>query len=159
MRSSDAFVFVWIILLAAPVASIVGQLQPLSAEETATPEPIAQQRGDASYYSDKFKGQPTATGEKFSQNKLTAASRELPLGTRATVTNEANGKSVNVTINDRGPYVDGRVIDLSKKAATKIGIGKDDGVAPVRVEARPSSQPTANLKAAVKSHATPPATN
>jgi peptidoglycan lytic transglycosylase len=152
MRSSDAFV--WIVLVAAPVAAIIGQLRPLGAEETVQAEPLAQQHGDASYYSDKFAGQPTATGETFSQNKLTAASRELPLGTRATVTNEENGKSVNVKINDRGPYVNGRVIDLSKKAASKIGI-KEQGIAPVKVEARPSSQPTEDLKEAVKSIATP----
>jgi rare lipoprotein A len=156
MRSSDAVVFVWIVLLAAPVAAIVGQFQPLDAKEMVKSEPITRQRGDASYYSDKLKGQTTATGEKFSQTKLTAASPDLPLGTRATVTNEENGKSVNVKINDRGPYVDGRVIDLSKKAAAKIGIGKKNGVAAVKVEARPSSQPTAELKAAVKSHATAP---
>jgi rare lipoprotein A len=152
MRSSDAFV--WIVLVAAPIAATVGQLQPLGAEETTEAEPLAQQRGDASYYSDKFTGQPTATGETFSQDKLTAASRELPLGTRATVTNEQNGKSVDVKINDRGPYVNGRVIDLSKKAASKIGI-KEQGIAPVKVEARPSSQPTEDLKEAVKSIATP----
>ena len=76
------------------------------------------------------------------------------LGTRVTVTNQQNGKSVDVKINDRGPYVDGRVIDLSKKAASKIGI-KEQGIAPVKVEARPSSQPTEDLKAAVQSIATP----
>jgi rare lipoprotein A len=77
----------------------------------------------------------------------------LPLGTRATVINEENGKSVNVRINDRGPYVDGRVIDLSKKAAKKIGIDKNQGVAAVTVEAKPSKQPTPELKEAVRSSA------
>jgi rare lipoprotein A len=153
MRSSDAFVFVWIVLLTAPVASIVGRLQPLSAEEMVKPELVARQRGDASYYSDKLKGHTTATGERFSQNRLTAASPDLPLGTRATVTNEENGKSVDVKINDRGPYVDGRVIDLSKKAAARIGIDKNNAVAAVKVEARPSRQPTADLKASVLSQA------
>jgi rare lipoprotein A len=111
----------------------------------AQQEPVVQQRGEASYYSDKFQGQTTASGDRFSQHKLTAASRSLPLGSRVTVTNETNGRSVDVTVNDRGPYVDGRVIDLSKKAAEKLKM-KEDGVVPVTVEARPSSQPTEELK-------------
>ncbi len=148
MRSSDAVVFIWIVLLAAPVAAVVGHVQPLGAEETNA-EPIAQQRGVASFYSDKYKGQTTANGEKFSQDKLTAASRVLPLGARATVVNEANGKSVDVKINDRGPYVDGRVIDLSKKAAARIGLSKEQGLTTVMVEARPSNQPTPELKDAI----------
>src|SRR5690242_16717965 len=111
MRSSDAFAFVCIVLLAAPLAAFVGQIEPLGAEEALRAEPIVQQRGTASFYSDKYKGQTTASGQKFSQNRLTAASRELPLGTTATVINEANGKSVDVKITDRGPYIDGRVID------------------------------------------------
>jgi len=118
----------------------------------AEDEPVLQQQGEASYYADKFHGRKTATGETFSQNKLTAASRDLPLGTHVTVTNQENGKSVDVKVNDRGPYVDGRVIDLSKKAAEKLDM-KDDGVAPVTVEARPSAQPTEELKQAVQEKA------
>jgi rare lipoprotein A len=115
-------------------------------------QPVTLQRGEASFYHDEFEGKKTATGETFSQQKLTAASRVLPLGSRVTVTNVENGKQVTVKINDRGPYVDGRVIDLSKKAARKLGIVKQ-GVAPVRVEARPSRQPTAELKEAVEAMA------
>jgi rare lipoprotein A len=114
----------------------------------AAQEDLLQQRGRASYYSDSFHGRKTATGETFSQNKLTAASRSLPLGSMVTVTNVKNGKSVDVKVNDRGPYVKGRIIDLSKKAAEKIGI-TGRGVAPVKVEARPSRQPTAELRDAV----------
>jgi rare lipoprotein A len=111
-------------------------------------EPVLQQAGQASYYSDTFQGRKTATGETFKQNALTAASPDLPLGTRATVTNQENGKSVDVKVNDRGPYAEGRIIDLSKKAAEKLDM-KKQGVAPVTVEAAPSSQPTEALKAAV----------
>ena len=77
---------------------------------------------------------------------MTAASRDLPLGSNAKVTNLKNGKSVNVEITDRGPYAKGRVIDLSKRAANSIGIDKQQGVAPVRVEASANAQPTAELK-------------
>jgi rare lipoprotein A len=150
MRSSDAFVFACIVLLVAPLAAFVGQIEPLGAEEALGAEPIVQQHGDASFYSDKYKGMTTASGEKFSQSRLTAASRELPLGTKATVTNEANGKSVEVKITDRGPYVDGRVIDLSKAAARRIGLGEDQGITAVKVEARPSGQPTPELQDAVR---------
>lgn len=125
--------------------------QPIAAPATG-PEPSARQHGAASFYSDRFRGRKTATGETFSQNKLTAASRDLPLGTRVTVTNRQNGKSVDVKVNDRGPYVRGRVIDLSKSAARQIGLGAK-GIASVTVEARPSHQETAELKEAVRKKA------
>src|SRR5689334_4107205 len=75
------------------------------------------QTGKASFYADSFEGNPTASGEKYRANKFTAAHKTLPFGTVVKVTNLANKESVNVTINDRGPYVEGRVIDLSKAAA------------------------------------------
>jgi len=78
--------------------------------------------GKASYYADKFEGRKTASGEIFHQKGLTAAHRTLPFGTKVKVTNIANGRSVKVRINDRGPFAEGRVIDLSKKAAKKIGM-------------------------------------
>lgn len=95
--------------------------------------PKITQSGKASYYADKFKGRPTASGEIFRQGKKTAAHQSLPFGTRVTVVNLANGRTVKVRINDRGPFVKGRIIDLSKKAARKIGMIKD-GV--VNVELR-----------------------
>jgi rare lipoprotein A len=122
--------------------------EPIEARRVGG-EPVVVQQGDASYYHDKFQGRETATGETFSQDKLTAASKDLPLGTKVKVTNEENGKSVTVRVNDRGPYVDGRVIDLSKKAADKLDI-KKDGVAPVEVEAKPSAQPDPEVKEAVQ---------
>ncbi|MCH5715389.1 septal ring lytic transglycosylase RlpA family protein [Niabella hibiscisoli] len=76
--------------------------------------------GKASFYADKFVGRKTASGTVFKQNKLTAAHKTLPFGTRVKVKNQANGKTVKVLINDRGPFVQGRIIDLSKKAAQRL---------------------------------------
>lgn len=78
--------------------------------------------GYASYYSDKLNGHSTASGEPFNNSKLTAAHKKLPFGTMVKVTNCNNGKSVIVRINDRGPFVTGRIIDLSKAAASTIGM-------------------------------------
>lgn len=76
----------------------------------------------ASWYGPGFNGRRTASGEIFNQNKLTAASRTIPIGSRVRVTNLQNGRSVNVRINDCGPYVKGRGIDLSRRAAQRIGL-------------------------------------
>lgn len=78
------------------------------------------QTGKASFYADKFEGRPTASGEKYKHSKLTAAHKSLPFGTVIRVTNLKNNLSVEVTVNDRGPYVEGRIVDLSKSAATKL---------------------------------------
>jgi rare lipoprotein A len=104
---------------------------------------VVEQVGEASFYGHGFHGKKTATGEKFDQNDLTAAHPTLPLGTTATVTNLETGNSVDVKINDRGPYVKGRDIDLSKRAAKELGMTKD-GVAPVKIEAEVA--PTENRK-------------
>jgi rare lipoprotein A len=77
-------------------------------------------KAKASYYANKFNGKKTASGERFSNSKLTAAHRKLPFGTKVKVTNIANGKWVMVVINDRGPFSGGFDIDLSKKAFDKI---------------------------------------
>ena len=91
------------------------------------------QTGQASYYADKFKGRPTASGEKYRHSKLTAAHLTLPFGTKVKVTNQDNQKSVVVRINDRGPFVEGRVIDLSKSAAELLEF-INAGLAEVRLE-------------------------
>lgn len=91
------------------------------------------QTGKASFYADKFEGRPTASGEKYKHSKLTAAHKTLPFGTKVRVTNTANNQTVEVVINDRGPYVDGRVIDLSKSAAEKLGF-VNLGLADVKIE-------------------------
>src|SRR6056297_561279 len=89
--------------------------------------------GYASWYGGKFQGRQTASGEIFDTNKLTAAHKSLSFGTVVEVTNLDNGKSIEVRINDRGPFVEGRIIDLSRAAATKIGM-MSTGIAPVKVE-------------------------
>lgn len=90
--------------------------------------------GKASYYANQFHGRKTANGETFNMNELTAAHPSLPFGTWVRVTNLRNGRDVIVRINDRGPFVKGRVIDLSVQAAKAIGLLKS-GTAQVRVEA------------------------
>lgn len=86
------------------------------------PRPDAfQETGVASWYGRQHHGKRTASGEPYDMNALTAAHRSLPLGTRVVVTNLDNGRSIEVRINDRGPYTDGRVIDLSYAAARRLG--------------------------------------
>ncbi len=82
-------------------------------------------RGKASYYADKFHGRSTASGEVFDQNKLTAAHRSLPFGTKLKVKNLKNNRSIVVIINDRGPFVEGRIIDLSYEAARQLDMLQD----------------------------------
>jgi len=91
------------------------------------------QRGVASYYHDSFQGNRTASGEIYRKRVRSAAHKSLPLGTKVRVTKLSNGKSVVVRINDRGPFVKGRIIDLSRRAARDLGILKN-GVAKVKVE-------------------------
>ena len=91
------------------------------------------QKGIASWYGPGFHGNHTANGEIYNQYDLTAAHPSLPLGTHAMVTNLTNGRSVEVRVNDRGPFVGGRAIDLSYAAARVIGM-VGPGTAPVRVE-------------------------
>ena len=90
-------------------------------------------RGIASFYGEEFQGRPTASGEPFNQHHLTAAHRTLPFGTRVRVKHLATGKSIVVRINDRGPFIEGRIIDLSREAARHLGIYQD-GVALVKLE-------------------------
>ncbi|HEY2920319.1 MAG TPA: septal ring lytic transglycosylase RlpA family protein [Candidatus Binatia bacterium] len=89
--------------------------------------------GKASWYGRGFHGKPTASGEVFDQRLMTAAHKTLPLGSRARVINLKNGNSVEVTINDRGPFEPGRIIDLSRAAAGELGI-LESGLAQVRIE-------------------------
>lgn len=91
------------------------------------------QTGKASFYADKFEGHLTANGEKYHHNKLTAAHKSLPFGTRVRVTNMANQLTVEVVINDRGPYAEGRIIDLSKSAAEKLNF-VNQGLTEVKIE-------------------------
>lgn len=85
-------------------------------------EPAIWRSGVASYYGHRFHGRPTANGERFDMNAMTAAHKTLPFGTRVRVTNPSTGKSVVVRINDRGPFTRGREIDLSRAAAIELGL-------------------------------------
>lgn len=90
----------------------------------------ADQCGLASWYGPGFHGKRTASGERFNENAMTAAHKTLPMGTIVKVKNQRTGKTIKVRINDRGPYAKGRVIDLSKAAAARLGT-KNAGVAKV----------------------------
>jgi rare lipoprotein A len=98
--------------------------------------------GKASFYAHMFTGRKMADGKRMDPGRNNAASRTLPLGTTATVTNLETGKSAVVTIQDRGPYVEGRIVDLSPSTARKIGITHRQGVA--KVEVAPIAVPLAN---------------
>ena len=102
---------------------------PFARHEDAAATPMASQ-GLASFYSE---GARTASGEKFDANELTAAHPTLPFGTRLRVTNVATGRSVTVRVNDRGPYVPGRVVDVSYSAANALGM-VGSGVAKVKLD-------------------------
>jgi len=104
-------------------------------EVRLSPPPPRPKQELASWYGPGFNGRLTTTGERFNENAMTAASKTLPLGSHVVVTNPQNGRSVEVRINDRGPHVRGRTLDLSRRAAQKLGITKK-GVA--RVEITPS---------------------
>jgi len=122
-----------------------------SSTENATSNgerPLIVQHGIASWYGPGFEGRRAADGQIFHSSHMTAAHRWLPLDTRIRVTNLESGKSVEVRVNDRGPYVKKRVLDLSKAAAEKLEM-KKDGVAPVRIEVFPKDQPDQRTREAV----------
>ena len=107
----------------------VAQVEPEAVEEPA--DVIAE--GEASYYGFELAGNRTASGERFNPRELTAAHRTLPLGTKLRVVNMTNGRSVVVRVNDRGPFVKHRIIDVSYGAAQEIGMVRA-GKAKVRLE-------------------------
>ncbi len=117
--------------LASPAHVALALFLTVSSAQAAPPAPV--QTGVASYYAPNLAGKPTASGEPHEPNALTAASRSLPLGSTAKVTNTENGRSVTVEGNDRGPYPKNRILDVSPKAAEHLGF-KDDGVAKVAVQ-------------------------
>jgi rare lipoprotein A len=115
--------------------SIVRTIDPVAAEEKVY-QAIGQ--GTASFYGSELAGNRTASGERFNPHGLTAAHRTLPLGTKLRVTNVANGRSVIVRVNDRGPFVGRRVIDVSLGAAREIQMVRS-GTAQVRLELVPTT--------------------
>ena len=90
------------------------------------------QSGLGSYYADKFNGRPTASGTTYRPGQMTAAHNTLPFGTLIRVTNTRNGRSVDVTVTDRGPHTKGYIVDVSRRAAAQLGI-IEAGVVPVQV--------------------------
>ena len=91
------------------------------------------ERGLASWYGKRFAGRPTASGERFRPSRRTAAHKTLPFGTVVRVKRSDTGARIRVVINDRGPFVEGRIIDLSRRAARRIDL-LEDGVAPVEIK-------------------------
>lgn len=135
-------------IFAPPVAKLPpspepDQLPPIAKIPTPA-QPTMVETGLASWYGPGFHGKLTASGEVFNQEKFTAAHRTLPWGSRVKVTNLANGKSVAVRINDRGPFGNGRIIDVSRAAARVLGM-VGSGIATVRVEAIADSHQSAEL--------------
>lgn len=116
------------------VAACGGAQKPTSKPTSTKPSRPGVQEGYATWYGGSHHGGPTASGERFNKNALTAAHRTLPMQTRVRVTNKRNGRTVDVRINDRGPFGNrSRIIDLSEAAAKKLDM-IDAGVVPVRVE-------------------------
>jgi rare lipoprotein A (peptidoglycan hydrolase) len=142
-RMPQARTYAWLLLVAA-LAAAGCSTQPVARPLSVVPQASPIRSGHltlASWYGPGFNGQRTSSGQIFEENKLTAASRTLPLGSETRVTNVNNGKSVVVRINDRGPYVHGRGIDLSEGAAREIGLMRT-GVARVRLTSLDEPTPT-----------------
>ena len=145
-------------LLAASLASCSFLLAACTAPRPAPAAPTADLRvlkpetpsfseiGAASWYGRAHQGHRTADGERFDRHEMTAAHRSLPFGTIVRVKNATTGQMIKVRINDRGPYVGDRIIDLSAAAGKKLGI-REDGVATVRLEVFPSDQAVAGSPA------------
>jgi rare lipoprotein A len=103
------------------------------------------QQGHASYYAPKFTGRRTAAGGHFDPNSDSAASKTLPLGTTAKVTNLENGRTATVTVQDRGPHLAGRIVDVSPRTADRLAL-KKSGVSPVAVDPIAVPQPDGSVK-------------
>jgi len=157
--------FLAAVLLLAAVGAVAGtppstelaaadaapQSAPSSPRTTTAPQAKTdisghKRTGKASYYGKKFTGQKMADGTRMDPHSDNAASKTLPLGTTAKVTNTETGQSAQVTIQDRGPYVKGRIIDLSPKTAREIGLDRHDGIATVVVTPIEVPLPDGGLK-------------
>src|ERR1700730_16495620 len=151
MRGQIAHILVTVLL----IVSLGAAQRPTSSESVNTrnktqPGPVARtkpyQVGTASWYGDYFQGKTTASGEPYDMNDLTAAHPSLPLGTRIRVTNLRNGRAVILRVNDRGPVVDGRIIDVSYGAAQILGMS-GTGVQRVRLDLAPERRTKATQAA------------
>ncbi|EGW21777.1 septal ring lytic transglycosylase RlpA family protein [Methylobacter tundripaludum] len=119
--------------------------QTPQGKESAAAKPVHKEVGEASWYGPGFQGQETSNGETFDQKKMTAAHPSLPMGTEAKVTNLENGKKVEVRINDRGPYAENRVIDLSSAAANKLEM-KEGGTTQVKIETKSTKKKASTVQ-------------
>jgi rare lipoprotein A len=133
----------WKILRRPSIALVAGTvLLAACSEQTLTPETpsLKPECGVASYYHHTLSGELTANGETYTPSRLTAAHNSLAFGTVVRVQRRDSDREVTVTINDRGPFIKGRIIDLSRAAARRLGIYGDEGVADVclTIEARSS---------------------
>ena len=114
-------------------AALMTFLLPIGSDTQARDNLRQTQQGIASYYHDSLHGLKTASGQRYNKNRLSAAHKTLPLGTQIKVTDTRTGRSIIVKVNDRGPFVKGRVLDLSREAAKELGIIKK-GVAKVELK-------------------------
>ncbi|UYV15103.1 septal ring lytic transglycosylase RlpA family protein [Porphyrobacter sp. ULC335] len=105
-----------------PTVEVTAPAPAIEQPAPSAPQEVVVGRGSASYYAAKFHGRRTASGERFDNGEMTAAHRTLPFGSLVRVTNPANGRSVVVRINDRGPFTRGRLIDVSRAAAEELGM-------------------------------------
>jgi rare lipoprotein A len=125
----------WANSVIAAVLFVMAPTLALAGDETGV---VAKQKGVASYYGKKFNHKKTASGVPLDPTKKTIASKTLPIGTKAEVTNTENGKKTDVVVTDRGPYVKNRIIDVTPKVAEALDM-KEDGV--TRVEVKPIEVP------------------
>lgn len=121
-------------------------LAPLHGRRIVEDRSGRKQAGKASFYAPSFQGKTMANGRRFNHAGQAAASKTLPLGTVAKVTNTETGKTAVVTVEDRGPFVDGRTIDLTRSTARQIGLDSQAGVAPVIVAPVAVPQPDGSMK-------------
>jgi len=132
VRGAEAGLRAAALLVLLGMASCGGH-RPIRHEPSPVPMKGTSQEGMASWYGKEFDGKPTASGERFDMNALTAAHRTLPLGTTVRVTNLENGREAILEVNDRGPFVKGRILDCSYGAAKELGFA-GAGLARVRLE-------------------------
>ena len=152
-KCRSAVVFALALCVAAPTWAQAPSKSESQSTASSTKKPQLDRsgkprKGKASYYGKKFHGRKMADGTPMDPNSNIAASRTLPLGTKAIVTNLENGRSEVVEIRDRGPYVDGRIVDLTPTTAEKLGM-KEEGIA--TVEVKPIELPPAGGKSTLAS--------
>jgi rare lipoprotein A len=136
--------------VAAAVLALAAASAPAGAQEIELKETSVVEKGLASWYGPRFHGRRTASGERFDQEALTAAHPKLPFGSIVRVKSLVNGRTVDVRINDRGPHIKQRILDLSRAAAEKLGlIDARSGTKPVEITVLRPAGAAASLRAAV----------